>query len=47
MNLKHEMFWNTQGFGYSGAYIRMNLKHEMFWNLTSSSMKEKSLFNEP
>ena len=32
MNLKHEMFWNTNFIQFQRDYFLMNLKHEMFWN---------------
>ena len=33
MNLKHEMFWNTNTLSTSEIQDSMNLKHEMFWNI--------------
>ena len=32
MNLKHEMFWNSDRVYIHNDEIEMNLKHEMFWN---------------
>ena len=47
MNLKHEMFWNSNIDTSFKFPHKMNLKHEMFWNEEAKIIFGLVELNEP